>query len=122
MRIRNLVFTLALGVTGCAGLPPPFNSFANPLTTSTVSGVNASWGGALALAANYHDACASRLIPPSCRPIVVKMQQYAIAPQAAVRAMNKASVGDSTNVVVLVQAASDAVNDYKTLQMTYGVK
>lgn len=121
MRIRNLVFTLALGVTGCAGLPPPFNSFANPLNVSTVSTVNASWGGALALAANYRDACANRLIPPSCRPIVVKMQQYAIAPQAAVKAVNKATVGGSTNVVALAQAASDAVNDYKTLQMQYGI-
>lgn len=120
--MKKFALLLILSLAGCAGLPPPFNSFANPLTASTVTGVNASWGGALALAANYRDACANRMIPPSCRPIVVKLQQWAIAPQAAVSAMNKAAVGGNVNIVSLTQAASDAVNDYKTLQMQYGVK
>lgn len=113
MRKLALAFCLVLG--GCA-------TYANPLTPSTVDTINASWGATLALGANYRDACANRLIPPSCRPIVRKLQVAAIPVQTAVKTANQASLVGSVNINSLVQAASDAINDYKTLQMQYGVK
>ena len=112
---KLLILTLALGLSACATIQ-------NPLTQSRLNTINASWGAALALGANYRDACASRIIPPSCRPIVVKMQQAAIPVHAAVKAANTTALGGTVNAAQLVDAASNAINDYKVLQMTYGVQ
>lgn len=109
---------IALALSGCA----LFQSAINPITQSRVDTINASWGATLALGANYHDACAQRLIPPSCRPIVLQLQPAAIPVQAAVNTMNKAAIGGTTTLATLAQTASDAINDYKTLQMQYGIK
>ncbi len=115
---KLIVIALAISLGGCA----LFQNFANPLTRSRLDTINASWGAALAIAANYHDACAQRLIPPSCRPIVVRLQAAAIPAQAAVKRANAASITATTNAAQLIELASDAINDFKVLQMTYGVK
>ena len=112
---RIVAILLASALSACA-------TFANPLTPTTINTVNASWGATLALGANYRDACATRIIPPSCRSIVINLQKAAIPVQAAVKAANQASIAGTVNAVSLAQAASDAINDYKTLQMQYGVK
>lgn len=112
---KILVLLGALALAGCA-------SFQNPLTQNRLDTINASWGATLALGANYRDACASRIIPSTCRPIVVKLQQAAIPVQAAVKAANTAALGATTNAAALAELASGAINDYKVLQMTYGVK
>lgn len=117
---KLIALALALSLGGCANGFNPL-SFTNPLTTSRIDVINASWGATLALGANYRDACSNRLIPPSCRPIVVRLQAAALPVQAAVRAANQASLNGTTNAIALVNAAGDAINDYKTLQMTYGV-
>jgi len=112
---RLIPVLLALALAGCA-------SIVNPLTQSRLDTINASWGATLAISANYRDACAQRLIPPSCRQIVVRIQQAAIPVQAAVQAANRASVGGQLNAVALVESASQIINDYKLLQMQYGIK
>lgn len=109
---------LAIALASCA-TPATIQ---NPLTQSRLDTINASWGATLAIAANYRDACAQRLIPPSCRTIVLKLQTTAIAVQAVVHRVNTASVSKTINAVQLVEMASDAINDFKLLQMQYGVK
>ena len=112
---RIAILVLALSLAACATIQ-------NPVSQGRVDALNASWGAVLAIAAGYHDACAQRLIPPDCRPIVVKMQQAAIPVQAAVRRARLFAKNPTTSTVDLVQAASDAVNDFKVLQMQLGVK
>ena len=109
------ILLIALSLSACA-------SFANPFTANSLAAINSTWGATLAIAANYHDACASRLIPPSCRPIVVKLQQAAIPVQAAVKAANAASVGGSANLSTFIATASQAIDNYKALQLQYGVQ
>ena len=118
MRKLLLPMLLALTVSGCA----LFKDIANPITQSRLDTINASWGAALAIAANYRDACAQRLIPASCRTVVPKLQNSAIVAQAAVNRANQASLSPTTNAAQLLELASDAINDFKVLQMTYGVK
>ena len=114
--MRKLILVLAFLVAGCASVP-------NPLTSGRLDTINASWGATLALGANYRDACAARIIPPSCRPIVVRLQQAAIPVQASVKAANSAALsGGTINAGAILDAASNAINDYKLLQMQYGIK
>lgn len=117
--MKKLILLLAIGLAGCAN---GFGTFTNPLNADRLATVNASWGAALALGANYRDACANRLIPPSCRTITVNLQRAAIPVQAAVKAANNASLAATTNAVALIETASGAINDYKVLQMQYGVR
>ncbi len=112
---KIVAIVLAFSLSACA-------TFQNPVSQSRVDALNASWGAALALANAYRDSCVQRLIPPVCRTVVVKMQQAAIPVQAAVRKARLFSQNPTTSTVDLVQAASDAVNDFKVLQMQYGVK
>lgn len=113
--MRKLALILGLFVAGCTTIQ-------NPVTQPRLDAINASWGATLALAANYRDACATRIIPPACRPIVVTLQKAAIPVQASVQAANSAAIGGQVNAAQLVETASNAINDYKVLQMTYGVK
>ena len=101
---------------------PSCVTYQNPLTQSRMDALTASWGTALVVAANYRDACDQRLIPPSCRPIVIRIQQAAIPAQAAYKRAVEFSKNPAISQQDLVQAASDAVNDFKVLQMTLGVK
>lgn len=112
-QIAAILFALSL--SACA-------TFTNPVTQSRVDALNASWGAALSLANGYRDACVQRLIPPVCRTVVVKMQQAAIPVQAAVRKARAFATSQTTTTIDVIQAASDAVNDFKVMQMEYGVK
>lgn len=113
--MKALVFALALFVSGCAAHIP------NPITGSRLDIVNASWGATLAIAVNYRDACAERLIPPSCRTIVPRLQRAAMPVQAQVDKANQASTRSTVNAAELVSYASDAINDFKILLMELGV-
>lgn len=118
--MKKLIFVLALSLTlpGCA----LFKNFSNPITQSRLDTMNTAFGTALALAANYRDACANRALPPSCRSIVVSLQKGALPVKAALDQANGAALGGTTNAAALLEKASDALNDYKTLQMQYGVQ
>lgn len=115
MMKKIAILLFALSLSACT-------SFANPFTANSLSAINESWGATLALGANYRDACANRLIPPACRPIVVKLQSAAIPVQAAVKAANAASIGGSANVSSFIATAGQAIDNYKALQTQYGVK
>lgn len=112
---KIILLVFSLGLSACA-------TFQNPVTQSRVDALNSSWGAALALADGYADSCRQRLIPPGCRAVVLRMQKAAIPVQTAVIKARVFSQNPTTSTVDLVQAASDAVNDFKVMQMEYGVK
>lgn len=106
---------LALSLAACATIQ-------NPVTQSSIDAVNNSWGVALSLANAYADSCRKRLIPSSCRTVVLKMQQAAPPVQTAVLRARAFAKNPTISSVDLVQAASNAVNDFKLLQMENGVR
>lgn len=113
--MRKVALFLAVAVSACTTIQ-------NPVTRSRLDAVEASYGAALALANAYRDSCAQRLIPPSCRPIVVKIQKAAVPVQSAMVKARAFAANPTITNVDLIQAASDAVNDFKVLQMELGVK
>lgn len=113
--MRKFILVLALLVAGCATVP-------NPVTQSRMDVVNASWGGALALMVAYRDSCAQRLLPPSCRTVVFKMQAAAPPVQNAVIRARAFAANPQISSTDLIEVASNTVNDFKVLQMTLGVK
>lgn len=117
------IMLLATSLGGCAQLQSFFNSggVPNPLTQTRVDTINASWGAALTVTNGYTDACRQRLIPSSCRTVVYKLQNAAVPVQKRVVAM-RGAVGVTLTGVDLYSLASDAINDYKVLQMQLGVK
>ena len=107
---------LALTLTACAAIKNPFDK--PKLVT-----VEASYGAVLSLAVGYRDACAKRLIPPDCRPIVKQMQAYGLRAQNAIvyaRTFSKNNPTlDATDAILV---ARDAVTVLKDYQSKVGVK
>lgn len=107
---------LALGLSACA-------TFQNPVNQSQLTTVEAAYGTALSIAVAYRDACAQRIIPSSCRPIVVQMQNFAAKAQGAiVAARTFVSNNPTLSAVTVLTAAQQAVGDFQAVQAQYGVK
>lgn len=111
--ILSIVLTLAL--TACAAIK-------NPVDTPKLATVEASYGAALSIAVGYRDACAKRLIPPDCRPIVKQIQAYGIRAQnAIVYARSFVRKNPTLDATVAIRVAQDAVTALKDYQAKAGV-
>ena len=112
--IAVIVFALAL--TACA-------SINNPLSPTTMAQVETAYGAALSVAVGYRDACAQRLIPPACRPIVKQIQVYGQKAQAAVLyARSFVKNNPTVDASTAIRVAQDAVAVLTTYETTSGVK
>lgn len=125
------IFILASALAGCAGSQKSILEggssiiapIQNPVGQSELDKIRAAYGSALAIAVGYRDACAQRLIPPSCRTAVRKMQPYGEKAQRAfVAARNFVANNPTISAVSVLQAAWDAVKDLQIVQSELGVK
>ena len=115
---KLLVICFALALAGCASL-----SIKNPFTTTTLGDVEAAYGTALSIAVGYRDACAQRLIPPSCRTIVPQVQRYGVQAQnAIVYARSFVRNNPTLDPTTAVKIASDAVSAFSSFEAQAGVK
>lgn len=111
-----LSIVLALALTACA-------SIKNPFTPTTLAQVETAYGAALSVAVGYRDACAQRLIPPDCRPIVKQIQMYGQKAQVAVvYARNFVRNNPTLDASTAIRVAQDAVNVLTVYETTSGVK
>lgn len=106
---------LAFSLTACASIP-------NPITQSRVDTVVASWGAALAVFNGYKEACAKRLIPSSCRTVVIKTQAVIPTVRAKVNSARDFASKPTLSTLDLVGIAETAVGDFERLQADLGVK
>jgi len=122
--MKRIIAIAALGLllSGCVNGRTIFGSWQNPVTQSRIDLVNASWGTALSLANGYRETCAQRIIPSSCRTVVAKMQAVVPTIQAKVVRARAFAKNPTISAIDLVQVASDAVNDFKVMQMQFGVQ
>lgn len=103
-----LALVLSFALTACASIP-------NPFTAPTLAAVESSYGAALALAVNYRDACAQRLIPASCRTVVPVMQSYGARAQSAVLvARNFVKNNPTLDATSILSTAQDAIEMFKS--------
>ena len=122
--IRKIIAIAALGflLSGCVNGRSIFDTWQNPVTQSRIDKVNAGWGTALSLANGYRETCIQRIIPSSCREVVRKMQAVVPSIHAKVVRARAFAKNPTISTIDLVQVASDAVNDFKVMQMQLGVK
>lgn len=126
--MKKLVIAIALSLSlgACAQLQKTADFLTTgvtiPVKQQTVDTLNASWGAALAVADGYREACVARVIPPSCRTVVKRMQAAAGPIHAAVKRARMLALNPNINATEVIRIASDAVNDFKILQMEMGVK
>lgn len=115
MKKLIVAVVLALALTACA-------SVKNPFDTPKLATVEASYGAALSLAVGYRDACAQRLIPPDCRPIVKQIQAYGLRAQnAVVYARSFVRNNPTIDATDAIRVAQDAVTALKDYQVKAGV-
>jgi len=113
---KTLAIFLALGLSACATMN-------NPLTLNTVASIESAYGVALSAAVAYHDLCAKRQIPASCRNVVVQLQAADRKTQgalAAVRAL--AAAGPTVDATSAIAAAQAALAQFQAVETAYGVK
>ena len=115
---KLLVVVLALGLGGCVNgqLINPFSSFTNPVSKDTLAKVEAGYGAALSVAVAYRNACASKSLPPSCRAIVVQIQnadKYAHA--QIVVARNFVKNNPTVDASAVLTTAKQAVDAFTTV-------
>lgn len=109
-----ILFTLAL--SACATIQ-------NPIGITDLASVESAYGVALSVAVGYHDSCAKKLIPRSCRAIVVKLQAADRVAQAAlVRARSFVKNNPTLGAGSVIQIAKDAVDDFILLENMYGIR
>lgn len=113
--VRALALTAIIGLAACA-------SISNPFTQSRIDTLNASWGAALVVADGYYSTCEKRLIPSSCRTVVNKMQSAASIVHPKVKKAREYAKNPTISSTDLIAIASSAVDDFKNLQTTLGVK
>lgn len=115
--ILALAITASIALSGCARFKELFDGAAAasiPVDQITYDTVRSSYGVAISLANGYRDTCVRRLIAPTCRTVVRKMQEY----DARVYPLVRAARGDATYLGV----ALAAVNEFKAFQAANGVQ
>lgn len=113
-----IVCALGLSLAGCSSLQwlNPFAAYTNPVSNDTLVKVEASYGAAVSVAVAYHDACAKREIPPSCRPIVKQIQNAdAYAHAQIVVARNFVQNNPTVDASALITTAQAAVAAFTTV-------
>ena len=108
---------LAFAIGGCSSI-----GVKNPFDQPTLAKVETAYGAVLAIAVNYRDACAKRLIPPSCRTVVPRLQLYGRATHTAVlNARNFVRNYPNLNAVNVLIAAQQSITDFRNFQVSQGV-
>jgi hypothetical protein len=106
----------ALALSGCA-------TFTNPVSIDMLYTAESAYGVAISAAVAYHDLCAKRAIPPSCRTIVPKLQAADKKVEAAiVAAKTLAAAGPTVDVSSAVTAVQAALADFQSLEAANGVR
>lgn len=106
---KFLILLPILLLVGCA-------TIANPITTDRVTAIKQGYGIALSAAVAYRDACAARLIPPSCRTVVPQIVRANRKVEIALaRLESLRRLGPTVDLTEAVNALSDAVNDLKVI-------
>lgn len=116
--LKRLIAVVALAsmVASCA-------TFKNPISPNSLAVAEAGYGAVLSVAVNYKRACIAKMIPPSCRGIVTRLQPYqAKAQTAIVLARKLAASGDTLTSVSAVIAAQGAIDAFKSAAKANGVK
>lgn len=117
MKILGVVI-LSVMLTACAVL----NTIKNPVSRTQLVEIESAYGVVLSGAVAYRNACARKAIPPTCRPIVVKLQQADRTATAAILALrNFVRNYPELNTPQLVQAAWQAVEDFKLAATAAGL-
>jgi hypothetical protein len=95
----------------------------NPLTPGRLATIESTYGAALSVAVGYRNACARKAIPPSCRPIVVQLQNAGRVAQTRVLALRQFVQQNPTlDATNLISAAQSAVQAFQDVQTVYGVQ
>ena len=121
MRKLLVVSVLALGLGGCAF--NPFASVTNPVSKDTLAKLEAGYGVAASIALGYRNACAKKEIPPSCRPIVVQIQNadnYAHGQILVAR--NFVRNNPTIDATALILTAQNALTAFQKAETDNGVK
>lgn len=110
------VIVLALSLAGCASLK-------NPFTSSDLGAVKATYGAVLSAANGYKRACIAKLIPRSCRDIVMRLQPVEQRAYTAIKDADRFIRENPTvSATEVIQIARYAVEAFRSLKETYGVK
>ena len=135
MRKTIVVLTLALGLSGCAslgkvgenvlGLPSGVltTSINNPVTPAMLYEVENGMVIAVSGLLAYRNACAAGTIPPSCRPIIAKLQTYTRAARPVlVRLRAFVRNNDQVNAVIAFNSVRGLIDDFKATAIANGVR
>lgn len=110
-----LSLSFAFWLAACGTIP-------NPVSRTELAAVEATYGSALALMVGYRNSCAQKLIPPSCRPIVAKLQAANVVAKAAIDNVHAFVKNNPTvNAGTLIAAAQDAVSAFRAVESQNGV-
>lgn len=122
MKKLLIAAAMALCLGGCANFNP-FASFQN-VSTQSLASAEESYGGALAIAVAYRNACDQRLIPSSCRTIVKSIQiaeNYAYGQLKVARDFVKNN--PTVDATVIITTAQQAVAAFQAaVPATNGAK
>lgn len=119
MKRLLLVAFCAMSIGACT----PLFSIPNPVSRTDLGYVEATYGTALALMVGYRNSCASKVIPPSCRPVVEKLQSAnAVAKVAIDNAHAFVKNNPTVNASSLIAAAQAAVDAFRNIEAQNGVR
>lgn len=108
----------ALSLSACATVGA---SIPNPLGAGQLTTIESAYGVALSAAVAYKQLCVNRTIPPSCRTIVVQMQNAAYKAQGAIVAARGVAKNPTLNAISAIAAAQQALADFQAVQNANGV-
>lgn len=113
-----VAMVLAVSLSACAAL----NTMRNPVSRTALVEIESAYGLVLSGAVAYRNSCARKTIPPSCRPIVVRLQGADRVAQASITALrNFVRNNPELNAPALVQAAWQAIEDFKAIAAASGL-
>lgn len=124
---RILALTLAVGLSGCAGLLKEVN---NPIGRDQLYAVEAGYGLALSLAVGYRNLplCAKNQAPTvynicAKRSVIVQLQAADRKAQVALdRAKAFVDEYPTINAVGVIQVAADAVAAFQSLEASNNIR
>lgn len=118
MKKALLIAALAASLGGCVA-----DSVKNPVSGDTLTAVEDAYGVVLSSAVGYRKLCEKKIIPPSCRPVVLKLQAAAVKAQGAViAARDFVKNNPEISPLSALLAARNAIADFKAVETKYEVK
>lgn len=122
MRKIVLAFTLAFGLSGCAGLNLAFQSTTNPVTKDMLYEVENGMTIAFAALNTYRRSCNQGLIPVSCKQTIAKIRVYTIQIPPLLKALRTfVKTNDQVNAVVIYNTIVGLVTSFKAEAAASGV-